>query len=407
MNDNSNKLEKLIHAFSEEKNIPIVGASNLENLNQCAFAKTRSKSIYLVAHDDIDIIQRYFNLSDRTFQKITDFRKFSFSIYGSSSKTMHNRLKVILSDDNTIELSILGLGLSSLMIKLTDNDLIISLMGYYDEIKAPLLSFDDIDSTLSIYLDLFKLQIIEKLGFDSADIHLSDFTKFMNIPNEQLLDYHFNSLHFNYFSNTAFIKSLSSIFNYDVTKLKVNNDDYDDYDDKVSIEIPYHLSNVIPYLVKKVVPRKKDSYSMIHLINLMKFYYNLIGTPEEKNIFELFFIRLQKSELSPSSNFNRVYYSISLGDKLDIHIGYKLKHHNQFYTCVLDPEVPEDGTYYMFSSRIIKDDSLRPSQTFTDNIDYIYTNVLNQIRDYINDSINNIDNPLTERHLELFKMVMI
>lgn len=282
MNDNSNKLEKLIHAFSEEKNIPIVGASNLENLNQCAFAKTRSKSIYLVAHDDIDIIQRYFNLSDRTFQKITDFRKFSFSIYGSSSKTMHNRLKVILSDDNTIELSILGLGLSSLMIKLTDNDLIISLMGYYDEIKAPLLSFDDIDSTLSIYLDLFKLQIIEKLGFDSADIHLSDFTKFMNIPNEQLLDYHFNSLHFNYFSNTAFIKSLSSIFNYDVTKLKVNNDDYDDYDDKVSIEIPYHLSNVIPYLVKKVVPRKKDSYSMIHLINLMKFYYNLIGTPEEK-----------------------------------------------------------------------------------------------------------------------------
>lgn len=111
--------------------------------------------------------------------------------------------------------------------------------------------------------------------------------------------------------------------------------------------------------------------------------------------------------MSPSSNFNRVYYSISLGNELDIHIGYKLKHHNQFYTCVLDPEVPEDGTYYMFSSRIIKDDSLRPSQTFTDNIEYIYTTVLNQIRDYINDSINNIDNPLTERHLELFKMVMI
>jgi len=402
MNDNCKKLESLIHTFASEKNIPIVGVSaDLDGLNQCSFAKTKSKFMYLVAHDDIDIIQRHFNLSERTFQKITDFRQFSFSVYDSSSKTKHNRLKVILSDDNTIELSILGLGLSSLMIKLTDNDLIISLIGQYDEIKAPLLSFDDIDSTLSMYLDLFKLQIIEKLGFDSTDIHLRDFTKFMNISNEQLLECHFNSLPFNYFSNTNFMKILSSIFNYDVTKIKVNNDD------KISIEIPYPLSDSIPYLVKQVVPRKNDGYSMIHLINLMKFYYNLIGIPEEKNIFELSFIRLQKSELSPSSDFNRVYYSIHLGEKLDIFVGYNLKYHNDFYNCILDPASPDQGTYYMFSTNIIKEDSYNQSQIFTDNIDYIYTTVLNDIKEYINKIINNTDDHLTERHLNLFKMVMI
>lgn len=396
MNDNCKRLDTLIHTFVEEKNIPIVGVSSgLDNLNQCAFVEMKDRRAYLISHDDIDIINRYFNLSYDTVQKIANFRKFVFDIYEYTNEKTHARLKVVLLNDNTMELSIIGGGLTSLIIKLMDHQLTICIKDTHDEVTTPLPSFDDVDKTLSMTLDLFQLKIIEKLGFDVTDPCLHDFMKFMNIPKLQLLDTYFKDLPFNYISDVELMESLVSDFSLDTNQIKFNTK---------QIEIPYELSYIISHLIKKVIPRRSDVLKMKQLINLMKFYHYLLGN--EKNVFRLSFAHLKRSDLTSNSDLNRVYYSINLGYKLDVHIGYNLKHNNEFYTNVLDPEAPENGTYYMFSSSILKEETLQPSQTFTDNIDYIYTTVLSQIKEHINNVIKNTGEDLTERHLDLFKMAI-
>lgn len=405
MNDNLKRLEGLIQSFVIDKNIRMFDIRAKQCLingkNQCIMGQLKDMDMYLIAHNDLNIFENYLNLSSKTLQKVEQLRKFSFDIYEETNEDEHKRLKIKLFHNNTIEFSIMGLGVSGLVVSLTDNLLTVSLVNTYKKTSLDFMSFDDIDTALYMALDFLTAKLINQIGFEGNDPCSEDILKFINTTQEQLLADYFSDLPFNYIEPVQLINDSCNDLNYDIKSIKLTSD---------NAIIPYHMINVLTNVIKKIIPRKEDSYKMSQLISLMNFYYDLRNISPKNNDSTISFKSSKKAYLGLNSKLDDVYYSFHIGSKLSLYVGYQLKHHNDLYIPILDVNAPEHGTYYKFSSSINKKrsvDSYKTYESYTDDLDYVYNTVLNEIKSDINEKINNIDDNITSRHLDVYKMLMI
>ena len=405
MNDNLKRLERLIQSFAVDKNIPMINIReknfSINGENQCSFGTIKDQDIYFIAHDDVDILEKYLNLSVHTIQKIEQLRQFAFDIYEKTNECLFKRSKIRLFHNNTIELAILGLGRSGLVVNLTDNILTVSLVDIYKETSVEFMSFDDIDTALYTALDSLTATLINQIGFEGNDPRSEDILKFINTSKEQLLADYFSLLPFNYIDPSQLIKGSCNDLNYDIESIKLTSD---------NARIPYHMTNILSNAIKKIIPRKEDSYKMSQLISLMNFYYDLRNISPENNASNISFKFSEKAYIGKNSELNNTYYSFHIGSKLSIYVGYNLKHHNDYYIPILDANAPEHGTYYKFTSSINNKKSVdlyKTYETYTDDLDYVYNTVLNEIKSEINEKISNIDDTITSRHLDVYRMLVI
>lgn len=405
MHDNLKKLENLIYSFSVDKSIPMFDINSkeghIDGENQCSFAILKNQFVYIIAHEDLDILEKYLNLSVQMVKKIEQIRQFSFDIYEEKVKCYYKQLKIIISCDNTIEFSVLGSGLLALRIKLTEFLLTVSIPAIYESTTVELNSSDDINKSLNMALDNLFECLIRKIGFEGNNPYSEDILKFINTPNEQLLIDYFSILPFNYIAPSQLITDSCNDLNYSIESIKLTSE---------NARIPYHMTNLLSNVIKKIIPRKEDSYKMSQLISLINFYYDLINIKPENNSFNISFKLSKKIYIGPNSNLNNVYYSFHIGSEISLYVGYNLKHHNNYYTYILDDNAPEHGTYYKFSSSINKKitlESPKKYETYTDDLDYVYSTILNEIKSHINEKINNIDDTITSRHLDIYKMIVV
>lgn len=405
MNDNFKKLENLIYSFAVDKNIPMFDINSkkghIDGENQCSYTILNNQSVYLIAHDELDILEKYLDLSVKTVQKIKQLRQFAFDIYEEKVKCDYKQLKIRILYDNTIEFSALGSGLLGLRFKLTEFLLTVSIPTIYESTTVELNSSDDINKSFNMALDNLFECLIRKIGFEGNNPCSEDILKFINTPNEQLLIDYFSILPFNYIAPSQLITDSCNDLNYNIESIKLTRE---------NAKIPYHMTSLLSNVIKKIIPRKEDSYKMSQLISLINFYYDLTNVKPENNSFNISFKLSKKIYIGPNSDLNNVYYSFHIGSKLSLYIGYNLKHHNSYYTPILDVNAPEHGTYYKFSSSINKKMNLESSkicEIYTDDLDYVYNTILNEIKSDINEKINNIDGNITSRHLDVYKMIVV
>ena len=169
------------------------------------------------------------------------------------------------------------------------------------------------------------------------------------------------------------------------------------------------MTALFPQIIKQLSKDKDSETKFKQFINLMSFYADLLSTTHDTSIS---FKEYGKHELAPSSVINSEYCHFALfGGSLLLTLGNQLKPNDNIdslYEQCVDGE-SENGYQYQFKSYIgnKNDVDTKLVQYFTNNIDFVYNTVLNEIRTFITETIATTPDELTARQIEVFKMTTV
>lgn len=381
---------------------------NLDNDNQCVLIKSKSFDICVVAYKDITIFEDFLQLSSSTIQQLTKTRQFLTDLHGGYDH-FENRLKVKINHGKGIVFTIDGSSLMSIEINITDESITVSLKNYahVEKTIAQLNDYPNIDSALFVALDDFTKLKLLSAGFSSDSISSKEVSNFLNTPLVDLIKNNFSGLSVNVFDRDSLLFRIchdlnvdsNQIFNYKFNQQKtkfVNN----------TLQIPSTFAHILPEIIKRVVPNHVSK--MNQLMNLISLYHYLLGKDFEfhfssKILHKLNFVKPNEFDV------NTNYYNICFQNLIDISIG-----HNQQPDSAFDPVYLGFTTGNTFKFILWLDYSLdsinkgtRVTEYLTSDVNVIYDKLLASISNVINSKVDNVGNPITSKHLDLYKMLII
>jgi hypothetical protein len=408
-----NELKSIITSFTLEKNIPIFNTkhtkvTSLDDQNQCVLAEMNTMDVYLIAHEDLNIVERFLNLKDETINKINKIRTFCFGFYGSSHHVgSHKRLKIKLIKDKGIEFSIIGAGLPPFVIELKDHEIVVSVMMQKHDSTVAYSGADKLEDKLNAAFDLIIPNMLNALGFFNCTEDSEEVIDFMNKSTDELLIEHFSGSNFNYINKNALLLSACSDLNLNLDDLLNYNKDNKNITQHM--KIPTNMISVLSKAINKLIESPGSDKKINQLINLVSFYHYLTSTKSECSIT---FKEFSKTSLVPSATLDFDYCYLNFSDILNITLGHQLKpndEYNDIYENIIDQE-NENGYLYNFLIDIEHKDP-KPGDKFikyfTNDIDYIYNVLLMEIKKLINKTISNTEDVITSRQLEVFKMATV
>lgn len=409
--DRIDELSSSIRAFASGRKIPIFSPKthpsiSLDNENQCVFSKIGQLEVYLIAHEGLDIFERFLNLSDATLIKINKIRSFNFGVHGSTHFGTHKRLKITTTHDKSIEFSIIGSELPVIVICLKNDEITIS-DGSRSNGVSVLYSVDDnFEEKLNEALDMSIPKLLERLGFVGCTEHSKEVTAFMNASKESLLIEKFTTSGFNYCSQDKLLSSVCSDLNMS-KKTLINYNKKNE--DESFINIPTSMISILPKMIYTITMKDSIESKVKQLMSLINFHNKLKSVHKDYNFS---FKEYSKESLAPSGQDVDEYCTFDFSGVLSLTLGHQLKsdlYYESIYEYILDGE-SSNGYSYKFSTYIYSNTEKSKSKTilhFTNNIDYIYEVVLDEIRTLINTTISNTDDVITSRHVEVFKMAIV
>jgi hypothetical protein len=339
----------------------------------------------------------FLNLSDVAISKINKIRKFCFGVYGSSHIGEHKRLKIRLNTGKSIEFSVLGSDFPVFFIEFDNKNITVS-AGSGPSVRVMYSEHDDINKKLNDVLDLVIPNLLNKLGFidctESSDVVVS----FLDKSIDELLVERFSNCGFNYIDEYTLIENACSDLGLKLTDLVEYNED--------NSATTKSMLTILPKIVRNITLNDSVESKFKQLISLISFYNYLIDNDNNGGIS---FEEYSKTDLAPSAELDSPFCYVSLSDVLTIGLGNQLKpkvNDNILYEQIVDKE-SQYGYIYSFSV-YIQDNNYsigdKEYKYFTNDLDYIYSIVLNSIRNLINTTISNSDANITSRHVEVFKM---
>lgn len=409
--------EKSILSFADANNLAVMHPNSqngvsVDSENICFLCSGKDYTIYLISHDEINLFQNYFSLTEQSINKINEIRKFIYGFYSKPDDRKQNCLKVKYQKENnqkenSIEFSIFGDFLPSLRVRLTEKDISIT-YGYGYSVSVTYLSEDTFEQKFNEVLCLVPQHILTMLGFDGCDENSEEVITFMKKSVNDLLIDHFEKFGFNYIHKDALILQACAESSISIDDLLEQNKDVKEPD--TTIRIPNTMIDLLPKIIKNIFPDNDVEKKFKQLINLMSFYTDLMS---QENDSLIIFKKYEKHELSPSAILNSAYCHLSLfGGECLITLGSQLKpndHLSIIYEDHID-EKSENGYQYQFMSSLNNKEystTGKSNRYFTNDIDFIYNIVLTQIRELIADTINTNPDAITSRDLEVFKMATI
>jgi hypothetical protein len=400
-----NELEINIKSFIAENNLPVLIPNNnyrisLDGENQCVFAQSGNSHLYLIAHEDVQIMEDFLNLSPNTVNKINKIRAFIRDMYDDTNNFKHKRLKVKIDPDQSVEFSIIGLGLGGLRIELKATELVVSWI-YGDNVSVIYSLDDDIEQKVNEALDLVIPTILTKLGFLKCSEHSEEVIDFMNKSTDDLIVEHFSKFGFDYIHQNELIANACS-------STKISLDDLNNYNKKNEkpnlIKIPHMMMSILPKIMSNISSDISVHSKFKQLLSLIYFYDYLKPTNSEAL---LIFKEYSKFDLAPSASFQSGYFTLLMGGLLRLDVGHQLKPDPDDEEHLFDSP-SENGYAYMFEIYLY--DVEAPDafyKYFCNDLDYIYNVILTKVRNLINSAILNVDEPLTARQIEVFKMATV
>jgi hypothetical protein len=404
--------EKSILAFADSKNLNIMSPNthsgiSLESENQCLFAKLKNSFIYFISHDDVNLFENYFDLTAETMMKIQNIRSFIYGVYASPDDRKQKCLKVIYEKEQHIDFSIFGDCLPSLRIELRETEMRVSWL-YGNTVSVDYSLSDDFEQKLNEALSLVKPKVLNILGFDEHTEHSEEVITFMNKSTQDLLVEHFAKFDFNYIHKDDLIEKACAELDIHVDDLLKHNKDVKE--PHRHVKIPHDMTALLPKIIKQLSKDKDSETKFKQFINLMSFYADLRSTTHDASIS---FKNYGKHELAPSSCINSEYCHFALfGGSLLLTLGNQLKPDDNIgslYEQCVDGE-SENGYQYQFESYIGNkkyDVNSKLFKYFTNDIDFVYNTVLNEIRTVITETIATTPDELTARQIEVFKMMAV
>lgn len=405
-------IEKSILAFADSKNLTILSPNthsglSLEAENQCLFTKMKNSFIYLISHDDINLFENYFDVTAETMSKIQNIRSFLYGVYASPDDRKQKCLKVIYEKEQNIDFAIFGDCLPSLRIELRETEIRVSWL-YGNTVSIDYSLNDDFEQKLNEALSLVKPKVLNILGFDGYTENSEEVINFMNKSTHDLLVEYFSKFDFNYIHKDDLIAKACAELVIHVDELSEHNKEVKD--PHKHVKIPHHMTALLPKIIKQLSKDKDSETKFKQFINLMSFYSDLCSTTCDVSIS---FKNYVKYELAPSSRISSEYCHFSFfGGLLILTLGNQLKPNENIisiYEQCVDRE-SENGYQYQFESYFgyeKYDIDSKLFRYFTNDIDFVYTTVLNEIRTVITETLATTPDELTARQIEVFKMMAV
>lgn len=394
-------LEANIQSFIAEKNIPLLTPQNnsplsLEADNQCVLIPSNQTLIYLIAHEDVQIMENFLKLSQTTMNNIKKLRSFGCGMYDDINSFSH-RLKIKIEPANSIEFSLIGSGLSGLRIDLKSNEISVSLV-YGNKVSVMYSNDDDIDQKLNQALDLVKSAILNELGFTDCTEYSEEVVNFMSKSTNELTVEHFAKFGFDYIHKNQLIANICTELSISLEYFMVDNKNKET---EANITIPYKMMSVFPEIMTSITSDISVNSKFKQIMGLVSFYDYLQSTETEADFM---FKEYSKVDLAPSASMNSEYCFVFMSSVLMLTFGHQLKPNPNNPDYKIDA-TSENGYSYMFDFYI---PDVRNSNVsykyYCNDLDYIYNIMLDKIINLINSTILNTTETLNARHIEVFNM---
>lgn len=397
---------------------------DIDGENQCLFKKiSNTLTCYIISHDDLDIAERFLQLSPTTVKQIFELRNCCFGLSEETHFGSQKRLKVILnSDTDTIQMTFIGSDVAPLIINLNTDMVTVSVFVKCLKnfnISVPYSHISEVDRAIFSAIDDIMEDIKNEMGFNSSSKLPYNFLDFMDISKIDILNSKLKNTGFTYIEKDTLLLEICN-------DLNLSHDVYSDYDDddsyNQSVEFSVPVDKIFSKIIKHVITCEKDEKAMRQLLCLINFYSKLINKTESTYFT---FNNFTKSSLAPERELGMAFYSFSVSDLLTLDVGYNVPSLNPYqnlnmvndkFVSLYDVEgssifeKPEISYFYRFMIDLENNhDKLSTVATeyFTNDIDYVYSILLHRINHLIKREVNSDSDYLSAADLELFKMIKI
>lgn len=369
----------------------------------CSMGLNDKIKLYLIAHEDVSVVYDFLKLSSSTIQNIERSRKFIANIVPEEQSIPHIINKIQSTAGERIELSIIGSGCSSFRIHIRNGVLSFSIAYVSHSYSNETYSFDnydDLDALVNIGVNKIIPSFIEKMGFKSKDEHSPEVVDFIAKTPEQLFFEKGVNRLFNYLKPNELVRRVCSDLNLNLNDVRQSLN-YKDNDSFGNLYIPNNLTTMISSMAQHLVNIKGIKNKIDQLISLVVLYNHITNKSQK---FSVSFRPIQKRDFFQGATADKTFYTLNISKKLVIHIGHNLSRDQADDQAYID----DNDECKFFSFVHLKD--LRNSdykEYLTNDIDYVYNALLNELRTDIKKVIGKDDDLISFKDLEVYQMVKI
>lgn len=397
-------LQKLIKKEGRRLNLDPIDAFtnrdfNLDGDNQFSFMTIGPIKTYLIAHKDVSVIYDFLQLSASTIQNIERTRQFITNLIPEDLPipVIFNKIKIRC--DEKIELAITGNGLTGFNIIFTDG--VVSLATPHTKNDSYYVDcYEALDFIINTATNKIIPSFLKSIGFDSEDEHSPDVISFIKKkPEEMFLEKKLNPL-FNYVKPDELMRLVCDDLNLNLNDV-MNSLNYTQGDSFLNIYIPNNLTSMMSSMAKHIVKIDQLEPKLDQLFSLVILYNFILN---KKTKCSVSFTPIQKKDFFKGGNSDRDFYSLNLGDTLTIKIGHNLINKQKDKNAYVDDN--NDTKFLKFV--YLKDTkNYDYKEYFTNDIDFVYNDILTDLQNMIKQVINKDDNLISFKDLEVYKMAVL
>lgn len=157
------------------------------------------------------------------------------------------------------------------------------------------------------------------------------------------------------------------------------------------------MSSIARHVVKidEIKPKLDQLFSLVVL-------YNSIIKKETK--FSVSFMPIQKSDFFKGADSDKCFYTFNVGETLTINIGHNIVKKQKDDNAYVDDNNDTKFLNFVYLKDLKTYDY---KEYFTNDIDFVYNEILNELQNMIKQVIHKDDNLISFKDLEVYKMAVL
>ena len=372
---------------------------NIDDDNQFSFMTIGPIETYLIAHKDVSVIYDFLQLSASTIQNIERIRQFITNLIPENFyiPTIFNKIKI--RSDEQIELTITGYGLTAFNIVFTDG--VVTLYTPHTKSQSYYVEcYEALDFIINTAANQMISSFLKGIGFDSEDEKSPEVVRFIKkTPEELFLEKKTHPL-FNYVKPDELMRLVCDDLKLNASDV-MNSLNYMEGNSFLNLYIPNNLTTMMSSMAQHVVKIDEIKPKLDQLFSLVVLYNSIFNKTTK---FSVSFTPIQKRDFFKGGDSDRSFYSLNLGDTLAIKIGHNLVKKDGDKHAYVDDNNDTKFLNFVYLKDLKTYDH---KEYFTNDIDFVYNDILNELQNMIKQVIHKDDNLISFKDLEVYKMAVV
>lgn len=372
---------------------------NLDNDNQFSFVTVGPIKTYLITHNDVSVVYDFLQLSDSTIQNIERTRQFIANIIPETITTPVFFNKVKIRANEQIELSIGGKGITRFSIVFTEGVVTVS-TGHSKSNSYHVDCYEALDFIINTATNQIIPSFLGAIGFDSQNEHSPEVVNFIKKSAEDMFIEKGIDPLFSYIKPDELMRLVCDDLNLNLNDV-IRSLNYTEGESFLNLYIPNNLTTMMSSIARHVVKIDEIKPKLDQLFSLVVLYNSII---KKETKFSVSFMPIQKSDFFKGADSDKCFYTFNVGETLTINIGHNIVKKQKDDNAYVDDNNDTKFLNFVYLKDLKTYDY---KEYFTNDIDFVYNEILNELQNMIKQVIHKDDNLISFKDLEVYKMAVL